>query len=176
MCRYGTQHLRSTIVATTTPHIPQQGCVSVCTSTGNRSVWLSSSASQYPPELSRKIAQQVGTSPMSASMPGHSLHLVGIRCRRLERPKTLRTRRCRAGLRVARRGHLTVECPGQSVKEYEARAATGDETLCLQPAGDNADQCRDELRRARHTAVIHYDPRRLRCVGQDPSRTRTVRR
>ena len=83
----------------TKPHIPLQvrGCV--CTSTGNRSVWLSSLASKYPPEFCRKFAQSVGwrtnersrpcmamesgraggdhpasrASLMSASMPGHSI-------------------------------------------------------------------------------------------------------
>ena len=62
-------------------------------------------------------------------------------------------------------GHLTVEHSRQSVKECEAQAAAGDKTICHQPAGDDAHHCRDELRRARHTPVMHNGPRPLSLRG-----------
>ena len=61
----------------------------------------------------------------------------------------------------ARRRRGEVVTSRQSAKEYEAEAATGDKTIYHQPARDDAHQCKDELRRTRHTPVIHYGPRRL---------------
>ena len=122
----------------TEPHIPLQGRVCVCTSTDNRSVWLASLASQYPPGCCRKFARAVEasaphgasersrpcvamdssrawgdrpasrTSALFASMLAHPLHWVGIRCRRLERQNTSRTRRCGAGLRKAQEPAVTI--------------------------------------------------------------------
>ena len=109
------------------PHIALQG--RVCTLTGNRIVWLSSMASQYPPDFCRKFAQAVDardpawrwTAAVLAATTqqvGHSLHWVGIRCR-------VPRERVDAGLgrEWQKRPRLlrTVECDGQSVKECEAQ-------------------------------------------------------
>ena len=55
---------------------------------------------------------------MSASMPGYSLHRVGIRCRRQERPNTSGTRQRGPVLRMVR------QPAEQSVKEDETQEAS----------------------------------------------------
>ena len=75
---------------------------------------------------------------------------------------TSRTRQCRNRLRVAK-------APATTTRTPHRRTFWTIRPCCQQLARDVAHQCRDELRRARHTSVIHYCPRRLRCVGQDTS-------
>ena len=75
---------------------------------------------------------------------------------------TSRTRQCRNRLRVAKAPATTTRTPHRTTF-WTIRPC------CEQLARDDAHQCRDELRRARHTSVIHNCPRRLRCVGQDTS-------
>ena len=88
--------------------------------------------------------QQVGpTSHVRLDARTHSLHWVGIHCRRLSRPNTSQNASIRGGFADARRPL------GQR---------TGVQTLCQHPAGDNADRCGDELRRSRHTVVIRLRP------------------
>ena len=173
----------------------------MCTLTGNRSVWLSSLASQYPPEFCREFAQVVSASaPRGAranaqdpaqrwtAVLARTTQQVGPAPRPPRCPDTLSIRWEFAidawGVRMPRdrRARLRVDRSGSDCdlvtsqlnmidspsKEHEAEAATGDKTIYHQPASDDAHQCRDELRRTRHTPVIHCGPRRLRCVGLDP--------
>ena len=48
-----------------------------------------------------------------------------------------------------RLSRIRVERAGQSVHDFEAHTATGVETLCQQPAGEDIDQHGDEPRQTR---------------------------
>ena len=199
MFRYGTPYRRSTVVAAnvpgptthlagtcccTKPYIPLQGG-RVCTSAGNRSVWLSSLASQYPPKFCRKFAQAASVSaPHDAQasardpaqrwtaavlaatlspLDGNSLSTPGA----YEYLVTASMQGWAAGSKSARATTWTRHSRTFSTIRHMVRSASSNgpqddlPTTCRRP-------CSPMHRWARQTAVIHYGPRHLRCVGQDP--------
>ena len=139
MCRYGTPNGRPTIVASfvsnlaahlvgacscTKPQIPLQG-VFVCSSTGNRCVWLSSLASQYPPEFCRKFAREV-------CAPPHGAQALETLCGDGQQPCWRRPPSKSDQSVSASMPHTLsfgVYRVGQPVKEYEALAATSFDKL-----------------------------------------------
>ena len=106
----------------TKPHIPLQGRVSVSTSTGNHSEWLSNLASQCSLEFCRRLDART----LSALGGEFAVDAWSVRV---------------PGNTPAWARHIRVERAGQSVKDNETQAALSVETLCQQLAGDTVDQC-----------------------------------